>query len=192
MLSGCLQKFDTDPLDLLDGVQVLYRTWQEAGQATVETNANVVQMTRGCAAFILMTPDEQLGKSICVIKQCKAEWRNFATRNSVAMQHFVDQKAKCWKKYQYRETNGSYRFWWFNLCGKLSYDAAATEEKMSTTTADIQFRQIHWNKEFHCSGKKGKQQEELEKTRVKEEQPPSLVGFRPQDAKNRGTLSYFV
>ena len=66
---------------------------------------------------------------------------------------------------------------------------------MSTTTADIQFRETHWNKEFHCSGedqrrKKGKQQEELEKTRVKEEQPPSLVGFRPQDAKNRGTLHY--
>ena len=36
--------------------------------------------------------------------------------------------------------------------------------------------------------KKEKKQEELEKTRVKEEQPPSLVGFRPQDAKNRGTL----
>ena len=105
-------------------------------------------MTRGCAAFILMTPNEQRGASVIVIKN-KLQWQHFATFNSLAMQAFVHKKARSWKKYQYRGEDGSYRFWWFNLCGKLSYDAAASEDRMGTTTADIQSRQMHWNKEFH-------------------------------------------
>ena len=116
MLSGCSQKYDTDPLELLDGVEVLYRIGQEAWQAEVETTDVTVQMTKACAAFILMTPDEQRGKSICTIKN-KDQWRNFVQKNSVAMQRFVDAKATSWKKYKYRAQDGSYRFWWFNLCG---------------------------------------------------------------------------
>ena len=76
----------------------------------------------------------------------------FEIYNSLAMQTFVEKKARSWKKYKYREQDGSYRFWWFNVCGKVRYDEAASEHHMSTTTADIQFRQMHWNKEFHFSG----------------------------------------
>ena len=151
LISGCSARYGTDGLDLLDGVDILYPACGKATAAKVENNANMVQMTSGCAAFILMTPTEQRGKSIFVVKNY-SQWWDFSQGNSLALQRFVEKKATSWKKYKYRAQDGSYRFWWFNLCGKLSYDEAATDEEMSTAAADIQFRQMHWDKEFHCSG----------------------------------------
>ena len=93
-LCGYSPRYGCCGLDLLDGVDVLYPT--TAPRFTkVETNADKVQMTRGCAAFILMTPDEQRGTTICVIKN-KDQWRRFEILNSLAMQTFVQKKARSW------------------------------------------------------------------------------------------------
>ena len=102
LISGFSARYGTDGLDLLDGVDVLYPACGKATAANVESNANMVQITSGCAAFILMTPTEQRGKSIIVVKNY-SQWWDFSQGNSLALQRFVDAKAKRWKKYQYRE-----------------------------------------------------------------------------------------
>ena len=130
----------------------MYDACGKAKAAKVKTTTSTVQMTSGCAVFILMTPTERRGKSIIVVRK-HTRWQTFARENSIELQRFVDAKAKTWKKYKFRQQNGSCRFWWFNLCGKLSYDeACASDEIMSTATADIQFRQSHWNKEYYFKG----------------------------------------
>ena len=72
-------------------------------------------------------------------------------KNSVALQDFVEKEANCWKMYQFQQEDGRYRFWWFNLCGRISYDAGS-EEEICTTTTDIKFRKLHWNREYYCKG----------------------------------------
>ena len=150
LISSFSARYGADALDLLDGGEVMYSANSKATETKVETTPARVQMTSGCAAFILMTPTEQRGKSIIVVKN-QAQWWDFSQENSLALQRFVEKKANSWKMYQFRQQNGSYRFWRFNLCGKLRYDEAS-EENMSTATADIQFRQMHWNREYYFKG----------------------------------------
>ena len=148
LISGFSAIYGTYGLDILDGAEVVYHACDSAQNAEVETTRNKVQITSGCAAFIRMTPTLLWGKSVPVCKN--NTWWEFAGKNSLKLQDFVDAKARSWKIYKY-EQNCSCRFWWFNLCGKLSYDAES-EDIISTATGDVQFRQMHWNKEYYFKG----------------------------------------
>ena len=67
-ISGCTHMYGAPGLDLLDGVHIEYSANISAGHATMETNAQTVQITTGTAAFLLMTPTQKQAASIVVIK----------------------------------------------------------------------------------------------------------------------------
>ena len=137
-------------LDLLDGVNIKYSANVAAGHATMATTGQTVQITTGTAAFLLMTPTQKQAASIVVIKNAW-QWGPFAEKSSAALQKFVDNKAHAWTLYKDRLPLAGYRYWHFNLCGKVSFNADH-EEHISTDALDIVSRQDHWDSVFYCEG----------------------------------------
>ena len=148
LISGCTPMYGTPSLDLLDGVNIEYTANCSAGQAIVETTAQTVHITTGTAAFLLMTPTEKQGASIVVVKHA-GQWYGFAKRSSDGLQRFVDGKANVWTLYKDRLPLGGYRYWHFNLCGRLRFNVD-DEQHISTDAPDIVSRQSHWRSVLYC------------------------------------------
>ena len=68
---------------------------------------------------------------------------------SAALQTFVDNKAHAWTLYKDRLPLGGYRYWHFNLCGKLRFNVD-DEQHISTDAPDIVSRQSHWRSVLYC------------------------------------------
>ena len=147
-ISGCTHMYGAPGLDLLDGVHIEYSANISAGHANMETNAQTVQITTGTAAFLLMTPTQKQAASIVVIKNAW-QWGPFAEKSSASLQKIVDHKAHAWTLYKDRLPLGGYRYWHFNLCGKLRFNVD-DEQHISTDAPDIVSRQSHWRSVLYC------------------------------------------
>ena len=142
-ISGCTPVYGTPALDLLDGAHIEYSANVGAGHVTMQTIGQTVQLTAGTAAFLLMTPTQKQAASIVVIKNAW-QWGPFAEKSSAALQTFVDNKAHAWTLYKDRLPLGGYRYWHFNLCGKLRFNVD-DEQHISTDAHDIVSRRSHWH-----------------------------------------------
>ena len=98
-----------------------------------------------------MTPTQTKAASIPVIKKAR-KWKNFAEASTEALQRFVNHKAQAWTLHKERLPLGC-RDWYFNLCGKVSFNSDYSGEEHVLTGAPAQeTRRAHWDIVFYPAG----------------------------------------
>ena len=117
----------------------------------MEITGQTIQITTGTAAFILMTPTQTKAASIPVTRRSR-QWKPFAGRSTIALQEFADRKAQAWTLYRERLPFG-YRDWYFNLCGKVSFNSDYSGQEYVLIGAPAQeTRRAHWDLVFYPAG----------------------------------------
>ena len=117
MMAGENNHYGLPGLDIFDGITVQYDANVGAKEVTVATNAeaNIIQMTTGCAIAFIMDATLVRGTSFTCIKN-QSSWWQFAEQNTQEVQMIIDKKMNEWNPYYDEEGT----LWWFNLRGYLS------------------------------------------------------------------------
>ena len=114
MMAGKNNPYGLPGLDIFDGITVQYDMNVGASiDYLVATNAEaqIMQMTTGCALAFVMDAKVLRGTSFACIKN-HAGWWPVAQRNTREVQSIIDMKKNDWTSYH--DEDGQ---WWFNLQG---------------------------------------------------------------------------
>jgi len=91
VIAGAENPYGLTPLDLLQGTSIRYHANCGPEQVLVVSCAQEFQPTTGCAVAIYLWQDIRKAISFPVVKN-KAQWWDFAERNSVALEEALVQK----------------------------------------------------------------------------------------------------